>query len=124
MTRREASAEAIALHEACRAGHTAEVKLILQSKRVDVNARDAEGATPLCHACEAGRLDVVQILSKVGARRAHVREAAGGYFAEEAAASHAHVVEWLRSTRAWTTALHHANPAGSKPTTTAVGWKE
>ena len=49
MTRREASAEAIALHEACRAGHTAEVKLILQSKRVDVNARGAEGATPLCH---------------------------------------------------------------------------
>ena len=89
------------LHDACRAGRAAEVKYLLQH-RADVNAREVDdGATPLCVACEAGQLEVVQILSSYGARRAHVRESAGGLFAEEAADQHDAVRSWLQSSRSW-----------------------
>lgn len=40
-----------ALSYAAEKGHVEVVKLLLQSGEVDVNARDREGRTPLCHAC-------------------------------------------------------------------------
>ncbi|KAK3369418.1 ankyrin repeat-containing domain protein [Lasiosphaeria ovina] len=40
-----------ALSYAAERGHVEVVKLLLQSGRVDVNARDRKGRTPLCHAC-------------------------------------------------------------------------
>ena len=72
-----------ALHAAVHEGRPEAVKSLLRA-RVDVNARDADGATPLCVACQSGVLTVVQLLSAYGARRAHVLENAG-LFAEEAA---------------------------------------
>ena len=98
-----------ALHAACRANRLDEIKSLLRA-RVDVNARDAEGASPLCVAVESGSLSVVQLLSAHGARRAHVREFAGGLFAEEAAeaAEQPHVLAWLRQSRSWATSLHHS----------------
>lgn len=107
--RRQASPRAIArLHEATRRGAVDEIKELLKSKEVHVDARDSEGATPLCRACESGHLPVVQALSAHGARRASVRDGAGGLFAEEAAEHHADVLTWLQRSRAWVTALHHS----------------
>ena len=105
--RRASSHEDItALHDACRSGRLSDIKELL--RRIDVDARDTDGATPLCVACEEGLLEVVQLLSAHGARRVRVREAAG-LFAEEAAENHPHVLRWLRNSRMWTTALHHAS---------------
>ena len=96
------------LHDATRCGRVDEIKSMLKAKEVHVDARDAEGCTPLCRACESGCLPVVQALSAHGARRASVRDGAGGLFAEEAAEHHPEVLAWLQRSRAWVTALHHA----------------
>ena len=103
----DVAADVSALHSACKAGRVDDVKLLLAA-RIDVDARDADGDTALCHACEAGMLQVVQLLSAHGARRARVRSSGGGLFAEEAAEQHEAVAEWLRGSRTWSTALHHA----------------
>jgi hypothetical protein len=40
-----------ALSYAAERGHVEVVKLLLQTGKADVNARDRKGLTPLCHAC-------------------------------------------------------------------------
>lgn len=95
------------LHEACRQRSLGRINLLLR-QRVDVDARDAEGATALCRACVAGDLAVVQLLSAYGARRGFVF---GGLSAEEACAGgmHSDVLAWLKASREWSTPLHHAS---------------
>ena len=111
LSRRPSTEHLVAgLHDACRSGHCDEIKSLLRA-RVDVNARDADGTTPLCVAVEAGALKAVQLLSAHGARRTKIRHEAGGLFAEEAAeaAEQMEVLAWLRQSRMWATSLHHSS---------------
>eukprot|EP00965_Chrysotila_dentata_P251613 6210159-Pleurochrysis_carterae.AAC.2 len=91
---------AFPLHAACYASSFECVQLLLEYQ-ADVNLQDNDGARPLSLACEAGCLPIVQLLCSYGARRQHVREIAGGLFAEEAASEHPHVVQWLKASRDW-----------------------
>ena len=97
------------LHAAAMYGHAACVSLLLELGSFNVDDVDQTGATPMAYACENGHLAVVQLLSSHGARRTHLRDVTGGYFAFEAAAAHRHVVEWLAQTRDWCSPLHHAS---------------
>ena len=58
-----------ALHAATSAGHTGTVQLLLKSgsAAVMMNAKDLVKRTPLSHACEMGRLKVVETLIATGA---------------------------------------------------------
>lgn len=47
---------------ACRNGHKSIVQIFLKKGDVDVNKRDAEGNTPLYHACLKGFRDIVSLL--------------------------------------------------------------
>lgn len=102
-------AERSPLHAASMHGHAGCVALLLECGSFKVDETDQGGATAMAYACENGYLDVVQILSSYGARRTHLRDAMGGYFAFEAAAGHSHIVQWLAKTRDWCTPLHHAS---------------
>eukprot|EP00438_Fugacium_kawagutii_P010740 Skav218256 [mRNA] locus=scaffold2035:105807:106574:- [translate_table: standard] len=102
-------AERSPLHAASMHGHAGCVGLLLESASFKVDETDQGGATAMAYACENGYLDVVQLLSSYGARRTHLRDAMGGYFAFEAAAGHSHIVSWLAKTRDWCTPLHHAS---------------
>ena len=101
-------AERSPLHAASMHGHAGCVGLLLECG-FKVDETDQGGATAMAYACENGYLDVVQLLSSYGARRTHLRDAMGGYFAFEAAAGHSHIVQWLAKTRDWCTPLHHAS---------------
>ncbi len=102
-------AERSPLHAASMHGHAGCVELLLECGSFKVDETDQGGATAMAYACENGYLDVVQLLSSYGARRTHLRDAMGGYFAFEAAAGHSHIVQWLAKTRDWCTPLHHAS---------------
>ena len=102
-------AERSPLHAASMHGHAGCAALLLQCGSFKVDEPDQTGATAMAYACENGHLDVVQVLSSYGARRTHLRDAMGGYFAFEAAAAHSHIVQWLSKTRDWCSPLHHAS---------------
>ena len=48
--------------EACYAGHTDIVTLLLHNSRIDVNKVDADGKTGFMHACLNGHTDIVSLL--------------------------------------------------------------
>lgn len=97
------------MHAAAMHGHAGCVSLLLELGCFSVDEVDQSGATPMAYACENGHLQVVQLLSSHGARRNHLRDVAGGYFAFEAAAAHHQIVEWLARTKDWCSPLHHAS---------------
>lgn len=93
-----------ALNFACAGGHTEAASVLLKAG-ADGHKANNNGATPMWDACVEGRLETVQLLSSYGVSRS-LRE---GHTAEQIALhfGHAAVVEWLRSTREWSTPLHH-----------------
>jgi ankyrin repeat protein len=52
---------------AARVGAVRRVRVLLRPRKVDVDARDAEGCTALHHACAAGQTESVRLLLDVGA---------------------------------------------------------
>lgn len=73
-----AQTNATMLHAACREGHVKIAEVLIQSG-LDVNAPDAQGLTPLHHACARNRDDVIKLLQRHGAvvsedLRAHMEE--------------------------------------------------
>lgn len=50
------------LHLACQAGNDEAVKLLMESKDIDLTAKDVNGDTPLHEACFHGRLEIVTVL--------------------------------------------------------------
>mmetsp|Transcript_11434 Transcript_11434/g.21613 ORF Transcript_11434/g.21613 Transcript_11434/m.21613 type:complete len:275 (+) Transcript_11434:70-894(+) len=107
LCRRLQPADRSPLHAAAMHGHADCVALLLESGSFMVGDRDQTGATAMAYACENGHLRVVQLLSSYGAQRSHLRECS--YFAFEAAAAHAPVLEWLAKTKDWCSPLHHAS---------------
>lgn len=52
---------------ACGAGKVEAVRMLLQDQRVNLEAKDREGSTPLLVAVESGQAPVVLYLASVGA---------------------------------------------------------
>lgn len=59
--------QTLALFQATRAGNTDMVKSLVSSRRVDVNARDEHGSTPLLEAARFGHEDICALLIAAGA---------------------------------------------------------
>mmetsp|Transcript_19676 Transcript_19676/g.40741 ORF Transcript_19676/g.40741 Transcript_19676/m.40741 type:complete len:152 (-) Transcript_19676:217-672(-) len=104
-------------------GHAGCVSLLLELGCFTVDEVDQTGATAMAYACENGHLQVVQLLSSHGARRNHLRDVAGGYFAFEAAAFHHQIVEWLARTKDWCSPLHHASLSRVARATSLLSWR-
>ncbi|KAM7207243.1 Ankyrin repeat-containing domain protein [Naviculisporaceae sp. PSN 640] len=56
------------LHIAAQKGHSRIIQMLLSQQKLDCNAPDSEGRTPLMHGVIAGHAGVVQALLAVGAR--------------------------------------------------------
>jgi ankyrin repeat protein len=50
------------LHRACKHGHTAAVKELLATRKVDVDAQTKAGWTPMLLAAASGAVEVVRVL--------------------------------------------------------------
>ena len=111
------------VHAAAMHGHAGCVSLLLELGCFTVDEVDQTGATAMAYACENGHLQVVQLLSSHGARRNHLRDVAGGYFAFEAAAFHHQIVEWLARTKDWCSPLHHASLSRVARATSLLSWR-